>query len=304
LESVDGIDGIFTRYLLSGIIVYPDYPFASNFLNINSHRLHYLDVGQGPAIVMVHGNPTWSFYYRNLVASLQTRHRVIAYDHMGCGLSDKPGDYPYCLDRHIENFERLLDHLEIGRFSLVVHDWGGAIGFGGALKRPESIDRVVVMNTAAFLSSRIPLRIRLCRTPVLGQVIVRFFNGFAWPAQFMAVEKRMAPEIAAAYLAPYDSWRNRVAIHRFVEDIPMNENHKSYHTLLEIEKRLPILARRNIPFLILWGGKDFCFNDHFYREWEKRFPAAEKHYFSDGGHYILEDKFEDIEPVVQSFFQR
>ncbi|MGW8194039.1 MAG: alpha/beta fold hydrolase [Desulforhopalus sp.] len=284
--------------------MFPDYPFTSRFLNINTHRLHYIDEGKGPPIVMVHGNPTWSFYYRKLISSLQSRHRVIAYDHMGCGLSDKPNTYPYCLDKHIENLERLLDHLEIERFSLVMHDWGGAIGLGCAVKRAECIDRVVVMNSAAFRSRRMPLRIRLCRTPIFGQIIVRLFNGFAWPAQFMAVVKRMAPETAAAYLAPYDSWRNRVAIFRFVEDIPMSPHHRSYDTLVGIEQGLPGLNKRHIPFLILWGGKDFCFNDHFYKQWQKHFPAAEKHYFCDGGHYILEDKFEDIEPIVQSFLER
>lgn len=284
--------------------MYPDYPFTSNFLNIDGGRLHYLDEGRGPAIVMVHGNPTWSFYYRKLILSLRSRYRVIAYDHIGCGLSDKPEKYNYCLDQHVENLDRLLDTLKIERFSLVVHDWGGAIGLGCAVRRLESLEKVVVMNTAAFRSNRIPLRIQLCRMPVFGQIIVRLFNGFAWPAQFMAVEKRMTAETAAAYLAPYNSWKNRVAIYRFVEDIPLQTRHKSYRTLVETEKLLPRLRDRHIPLLILWGGKDFCFNDHFFAEWASRFPDAEKHYFNDGGHYLLEDKFMDVEPIVQSFFQK
>jgi pimeloyl-ACP methyl ester carboxylesterase len=283
--------------------VYPDYPFPSNFLSLDGGRLHYIDVGTGPVIVMVHGNPTWSYYFRNLISLLQINHRVIAIDHMGCGLSDKPSDYPYSLARHIKNLESLIDHLRIDRFSLVVHDWGGAIGMGCAVKRAMSIDKIVVMNTAAFRSSRIPLRIQLCRLPVVGEIIVRLFNGFAWPAQFMAVEKKMAPDVARAYLAPYDSWNNRVAIFRFVEDIPLNPHHKSYATLVEVENGLVLLRDQGIPFLIIWGGGDFCFNDTFFDQWKKRFPEAADHYFPDGGHYVLEDKFAEISPLIDSFFK-
>lgn len=250
---------------------------------------------------MVHGNPTWSYYFRHLISRLRKHHRVIALDHMGCGLSDKPVDYPYRLSQHIENLEQLLDHLAIGKFSLLVHDWGGAIGIGCAAGRLERLEKLVVANTAAFRSSRMPWRIGLCRLPVLGEIIVRLFNGFAYPATFMAVRKKMTAAVAKAYLAPYDSWRNRIAIARFVQDIPMHPRHPSYPTLVKIEEALPRLREQRIPLLIIWGGKDFCFNDSFFNEWRRRFPEAESHYFSDGGHYILEDKAEEIGPLVQAF---
>lgn len=284
--------------------MFPDYLFTSEFLDIQGHRLHYVDEGDGPVIIMVHGNPTWSYYYRNLISMLSSEYRVIALDHIGCGLSDKPEEYPYCLSRHIGNLEFLLEYLNISRFSLVVHDWGGAIGMGCAVKRVQDVEKVIVMNTSAFRSRRIPLRIQVCRIPVIGEIIVRLFNGFAWPAQFMAVVNRMLPEIASAYLAPYNSWRNRVAIYRFVEDIPMHAGHRSYKTLLEIEQRLPLLRSADIPMLILWGGQDFCFNDHFYEGWKRRFPEAESHYFKDGGHYILEDKFKETGPIIHKFLTR
>jgi len=283
--------------------VYPDYPFPSHFLELDGGRLHYLDEGTGPVIVMVHGNPTWSYYFRHLVSLLRKDHRVIAMDHMGCGLSDKPQEYGYCLAQHIKNLESLLNHLHIDRFSLLVHDWGGAIGFGCAVNRISGIEKIVVMNTAAFRSSRIPLRIQICRLPVVGEIIVRLLNGFAWPAQFMAVTRKMAPATAKAFLAPYNSWQNRIAVYRFVRDIPLTSSHQSYATLVEIEDRLPLLRDANIPMCIIWGGNDFCFNDHFFLEWKKRFPKAEYHYFPDGGHYVLEDKFMDIVPVLQSFFR-
>lgn len=283
--------------------MYPDYPFASHFLDLQEGRLHYIDEGSGPVIVMVHGNPTWSYYFRHLISLLQKNHRVIALDHMGCGLSDKPQNYPYRLGQHIQNLESLLDHLQIYRFSLVLHDWGGAIGMGCATNRVQQVEKIVVMNTAAFRSSRIPLRIQLCRLPVIGEIIVRMFNGFAWPAQFMAVTNKMAADVARAYLEPYNNWNNRVAIARFVQDIPLRPGHKSYDTLVRIEKNLQSLRDSGIPMAIVWGGRDFCFNDSFFKQWKERFPKASTHYFPDGGHYILEDKFSEIGPLLRSFFQ-
>jgi len=282
--------------------VHPDYPFSPHYFLQKEGKIHYIDEGSGPVVVMVHGNPTWSYYFRHLIARLKKDHRVIALDHMGCGLSDKPSEYPYRLAQHIENLEKLLEHLHVDRFSLIVHDWGGAIGIGCAVNRLERLEKLVVLNTAAFRSARMPWRIGLCRLPILGEIVVRLFNGFAGPARFMAVTKKMDASVAAAYLAPYDSWRNRVAVSRFVQDIPMHPNHPSYATLVGIEERLPLIRDRKIPLLIIWGGKDFCFNDSFFSEWRKRFPEAQSHYFDDGGHYILEDKAEEIGPIVQSFF--
>ncbi len=266
--------------------------------------MHYIDEGSGPVIVMVHGNPTWSFYFRHLIKVLRKNHRVIAVDHIGCGLSDKPQNYCYCLAQHITNLEKLLTHLHIDHFSLVVHDWGGAIGMGSAVNHIDSVDKIMVMNTAAFRSPRIPLRIRLCRLPIAGEILVRLFNGFAWPAQFMAVKKKMAAPVARAYLAPYNNWHNRIAVYNFVRDIPLDSQHRSYATLVDIENKLQLLRDRAIPMLLVWGGGDFCFNDHFFAEWRERFPEAEAHYFKDGGHYILEDKRAEVDPIVKSFFQR
>lgn len=265
--------------------------------------MHYVDEGEGPVIVMVHGNPTWSYYFRNIIKLLSSKYRVIAVDHIGCGLSDKPQDSRYyTLRQHITNLETLLHELEIMSYSLIVHDWGGAIGMGVAVQYPERIEKLVVLNTAAFRSIRIPLRINLCKLPVVGPFFVRAFNGFAWPATFMAVARPLPKEIAQSYLAPYNNWKNRVAVAAFVQDIPLSPHHRSYSDLRQVEAGLSQLRDCGIPMLILWGGKDFCFNDHFYKEWSNRFPDAEKHYFDDGGHYILEDKLSEISPILQQFF--
>ncbi len=276
------------------------YPFQPRTLHLaGGYKMSYLDEGQGPVVVMVHGNPSWSYLYRHLVSDLCQEYRCIVPDHLGCGLSDKPRQYPYRLQHHIANLETLLDALCIDQCVLVVHDWGGAIGMGWAGCHTERVRGLVVLNTAAFASSSLPLRIALCRWPFIGEVVVRGCNGFAWPATFMAVHHRMAPEVAAGFLFPYNSWANRVAVHRFVQDIPMSAGHPSWNTLARVEKSLTRL--RDKPMLICWGGKDFCFHDGFYEQWRQRFPSAQSHYFPYAGHYVLEDALDEISPLVSSF---
>ena len=281
-----------------------EYPFTSHYFEVQGHRLHYLDEGKGPAVVMVHGNPTWSYYFRNVVKTLADDFRVIVPDHIGCGLSDKPQHYDYSLRTHISNLVELLEYLDVYPVSMIVHDWGGAIGMGYATSFPDKIEKIVVLNTAAFRSNRIPFRIRICRWPVLGSLLVRGLNGFARAALFMAVTRKMDKDTARAYIAPYNSWKNRVAIYNFVKDIPLEKKHKSYKALLKIERELSGLNDRRIPIMICWGGKDFCFNDHFLKEWKQRFPGSECYYFEDGGHYVLEDERGVIEPLIKEFLSK
>ena len=242
------------------------YPFESHWLALDGGRLHYLDEGprSAPVLVMLHGNPTWSFYYRDLIIALRDRYRIIAPDHMGCGLSDKPQDYAYTLAQHIDNLEALLDSLALRRVTLVLHDWGGAIGMGYATRHAERVERFVVFNTAAFFVPRVPLRIRLCRIPILGEFLVRGLNGFCLAALLFATSqhRRFGRAVRAAYLAPYDNWRNRIAVHRFVRDIPLEPGHPSRASLAAIEAGLARFHRH--PMLILWGADDFCFTQrHF-----------------------------------------
>ncbi|HEY3321331.1 MAG TPA: alpha/beta fold hydrolase [Planctomycetota bacterium] len=250
---------------------------------------------------MFHGNPTWSFYYRNLILALREKHRCIALDHIGCGLSDKPQDYPYTLKQHIDNAESLFDALNLRNVTLVLHDWGGAIGMGVAVRKPERIKRLVILNTAAFPSPRIPLRIAVCRIPGFGALAIRGLNGFARAALFMATAKpeRFTPDVCAGLLAPYDSWANRVSHLRFVQDIPMKPSHPSWPVLKEIEAGLPQFKDR--PMLICWGMQDWCFDPSFLKTWQDKFPQAEVVRFDDAGHYVLEDAYERIAPRVAEF---
>ena len=285
---------------ISDVLKY-EYPFTPRKKMIGGHDMSYIDEGQGPVIVMLHGNPTWSFFYRRLILALRDTYRVIAPDHLGCGMSAKPQEYSYRLKDHIANIEGLLGALGVTNFSLVMHDWGGAIGMGVAGNRPEQVDSLVVMNTAAFPSPRIPLRIRVCRTPGLGDFLIRGLNIFSRGALTMAVTKPLPPAVAAGYLAPYDSWANRIGVLRFVQDIPLSPKDASWETLLEVEQKL--INFEHSPMLLLWGGRDFCFNRSFFDEWLQRFPQAERKYFANAGHYLLEDAFDDIAPRINDFFR-
>ncbi|MBU0553121.1 alpha/beta fold hydrolase [Myxococcota bacterium] len=250
--------------------------------------MHYLDVGErdAPPMLLLHGNPTWSFYWRKLIAHYSARFRVIAPDHIGCGLSDKPQGWPYRLEGHIHNIEALIDHLDLQDITLVVHDWGGAIGLGAATRRPARFKRLIITNTAAFLSQDIPASIASVKLPIFGALAVRGLNAFARVAALRATTKPLNLVARAGLLYPYRSWRSRVATLRFVEDIPLKPSHPSYATLKAIDEGLADLKQ---PMLICWGDDDFCFTPKFRAEWQRRFPEAEVHAWEGVGHYVCED---------------
>jgi len=269
-------------------------------------RLHYIDEGRGEPVVMLHGNPTWSFYYRRLIDGLSGSHRVIAPDHIGCGLSDKPDDsrYTYTLASRVDDLERLLEHLGLDRdLTLVMHDWGGMIGMAYAARRPERIARLIVSNTAAFhkpSAKPLPRALAICRDSPLGAFMVRGLNVFCLgTAAIGCKRRRMSRELRIAYVAPYDSWSHRIAVHRFVQDIPLRPGERSYDLVSWVEDRLHLLD--SVPMLVLWGMKDFVFDHHFLDEWIRRFPGAEVHRFPRAGHYLFEDERDAIDDRIPAF---
>ena len=276
------------------------YPFKNNYMTVEGNQLHYVDEGPSDTdpMLMVHGNPTWSFYYRDLIKEFSQTNRVIAPDHIGCGYSDKPQDYEYILENHISNLEKLVSKLELKDITLVVHDWGGAIGFGFATRHPELIKKVVILNTAAYICDYIPPEISLCKTPVIGEAVIRGFNAFAGPATRMAVEKPLSKNVKKGYLLPYNNYKNRIASARFVSDIPMKKSHRSWTTLENVEKGL---SKITCPKLVLWGRKDFCFNDYFLNRWKDIYPEAKFKVYEDAGHYVIEDAGQDLINEMRAF---
>ncbi len=276
-----------------------EYPFESNFLEIGPYKYHYVDEGSGSPLVMVHGNPTWSFYFRKLICEFRKSNRVIAPDHLGCGLSDKPQDYHYRLETHIDNFEHLMFKLKLENITLVLHDWGGAIGMGFATRNPDKIKQLIILNSAAFSIKRFPLRIAICRLPWIGEIMIRKWNLFCYFATKMATYKKLSKTAKEGLLLPYDSFENRVAINQFVKDIPSSPDDSSYESLLEIEHALWMF--RELKICLIWGMKDWCFNRAFLKQWQRFFPQAEIHKIRKTGHYLLEDSPEKVIEHMKGF---
>jgi len=285
------------------------YPFRHHYLRLGGFRSHYVDEGAGPPVLMLHGNPTWSFYYRSLIRELAPDHRVVAPDHIGCGLSDKPaaGAYPFRLADRVADVETLTERLGLRTgVSLVVHDWGGMIGLAWALRDPSRLARLVITNTAGFLppgGGPIPLRLRLLRDlPLVGAPAVLGLNLFARAALWMAPSRRLPAPVRQGLIAPYNRPRHRLAVLRFVQDIPLRPGDPSFSLVDWVSCNLHRL--KEIPTLILWGGRDFVFTPAYFDEWRRRLPAAESHFLPDAGHYLLEDAPEACAGLIRSFFAR
>ena len=284
------------------------YPFKSHFLDRDGLRYHYLDEGNGEPVVMVHGNPSWSFYYRNLALDLRDSHRVVVPDHIGCGLSDKPDDtqYTYTLESRTADLTALLDHLGLTKdLTLVLHDWGGMIGLLYACRHPERIKRLVLLNTSGFrlpTTKPLPLALKLGRNTRVGEWLIRRLNAFARCAAYIGCKANpMSAALRRDYCAPYDNWDNRIAVARFVQDIPLREGDPAYAAVMEVEAGLANLAK--VPTQIIWGEKDFVFDRHFLAEWRKRWPHAEYHTFPEAGHYVLEDVGSRAIPLIREFLK-
>lgn len=287
---------------------YPDYPFTPKRLEVRPGlTMSYLDEGprDGEIVLMLHGNPSWSFYWRHLVLGLRDRYRCIVPDHIGMGLSDKPGDadYTYTLQSRVDDLTRLIDTLGIdGPLTLAVHDWGGMIGFGWALSHEAQVRRMLITNTAAFplpAAKPLPWQLKLGRDMKLGALMIRGFNAFAAGAARDGVIRKMPADVRRAYEAPYDSWANRISTLRFVQDIPLAEGDPAWTLVNAAGKRLPAYADR--PAFIGWGLRDFVFDHHFLEGFQRALPDAETHAFEDAGHYVLEDKYEVLVPAMRRF---
>ena len=269
--------------------------------------MHFLDEGprDAPIVLMVHGNPTWSFYYRNLVLALRDRYRCIVPDHIGCGLSDKPGEdrYNYTLERRISDLGALMDHIQTKKpVHLVVHDWGGMIGFGWAVAQVDLIASMVVANTAAFplpTEKKLPAALWLVRNTKLGALLVQGLNAFSGLAARVAFKKPVSTQVRNAYTGPYDSWHNRIATLRFVQDIPLGPGDPGFDIVSDTELKLPAFS--NKPCLLAWGEKDFVFDLHFLRKWKRIFPRAKVLSYPDCGHYIFEDAGQPLTQAVSDF---
>ncbi len=285
------------------------YPFTPRQFRRNGLTQSYLDEGAGDPVVMLHGNPTWSFYWRNVVLALRDEYRCVVPDHVGCGLSDKPPEtqYDYALKSRVDDVEALLDHLGIReRITLVVQDWGGMIGMAFAARHPERIKRIIATNTGAFPlpeAKPFPWPLWLGWGTKSGAWMILHLNTFCRAAASWCVTRKKLPaDVRKMYLKPYDSPANRIAVLKFVQTIPLRPEDPGYDIVRDTALSLHKFA--TVPTLLLWGMKDFVFDEHFLRDWQRYFPHAETHVWPDCGHYLLEDAGDEAIMLMREFLER
>lgn len=270
------------------------YPFRTASLPVDGGHMSYVDEGapDSPPIVLLHGNPTWSFLYRGIIPKLSGRYRVIAPDHIGFGLSDKPADPVwYTLERHIANFTALVESLDLKKITLVLHDWGGPIGLGYAVAHPENIARLVLMNTWASVPHtpeppELNWALRLARGP-LGSLTIRNLNLFVKLAMRRAVERKLSQRELDAYSFPFPDAASRAGILAFPRMIPLRAGDAAWPTMSAIEDGL---AKITAPAEILWGKRDPVFSVLYaYLLRDRLKNAREPLFLENASHFVPED---------------
>ncbi|HXT01731.1 MAG TPA: alpha/beta fold hydrolase [Elusimicrobiota bacterium] len=282
-----------------------EYPFVGRHLDLGGHRMHYLDEGQGETVLMVHGNPSWSFYFRELVKTLRTTRRCVVPDHIGMGLSDRPSEdsYRYTLRSRIDDLDALMARVApSGPVTLVLHDWGGMIGMGWAVRHPERVKAIVAFNTACFRlppEKNFPGLLRIMRGSLSGVPIRATRLARRFVLSTCTNKRKLSPAAQDAYLSVCDGWKESLAVHRFVQDIPLAPGDPAWDVVVDIESKLG--AFKDTPMLLPWGLKDWVFDESFLNGWRARFPKAAVRPFPDCGHFLLEDAPEELVPLIREF---
>jgi haloalkane dehalogenase len=265
------------------------YPFESHFAQIDGAQLHYVDEGNGAPLLLLHGNPTWSFLYREIIKGLSDRFRCIAVDYPGFGLSRAAPGYEFTPAEHSRIVEQLLLQLDLSDVTMMVQDWGGPIGLALATRQPDRFVAFVIGNTWAWPKSDPGTQIfsRVMGGPIGGYLILRrnFFVEKIIPG---GVKRRRLPDaVMDAYRGPFPTPQSRRPLHVFPHEILA-----ARPFLAEIERGLPALRER--PALLVWPTRDFAFREPERRRWEEVFPIHRTVILEGAGHYIQEDGPEEI----------
>jgi cis-3-alkyl-4-acyloxetan-2-one decarboxylase len=268
------------------------FPFEPHYLEVGDVRLHYVDEGprDAPAILFVHGNPTWSYLWRRPIAALSERgRRCVAIDHMGFGRSDKPTrPARYRLQAHLDHTVALIDELDLGDVTLVAHDWGGPIGLGALLERRERFRDALLINTWAWeLPSFLPPFLREFRTEGQGEILALAGNLFVESIPGGMANRDTDPVMMDAYRAPFPDYWSRVGTLAFQRDLPLTERDHSARLMGSIHDRLMEL---DLPVTLLWGMRDTVFRPVFVDQWRELFPEARVIELSDAAHFVPEDR--------------
>ncbi|MCE1274989.1 MAG: alpha/beta fold hydrolase [Chlorobiales bacterium] len=274
------------------------YPFESKYFKTPAGAMHYIDEGSGDPIVFVHGNPVWSFVYRNVIRELRGSFRCIAADHIGFGLSEKPADWSYLPEDHARNLELLLDSLDLKRITLVVNDWGGPIGLAYALRHPERVAGLVISNTwlwsvesdwyyqafSGFMGGPI------------GQWLTHEFNFFVRTFMWMVYgdKARLRPEVHEQYIQPFRNPDERKGMWVFPKQII-----DSSAWLGSLWSNIGRISDKKV--LLAWGMKDIAFRENELNTWKQAFPDASVVRFEDAGHYVAEEQPVELAAAILNF---
>jgi haloalkane dehalogenase len=272
------------------------FPVRHRFLDLDGGRIHYVDEGAGETLLLLHGNPSWCFLYRKIIAALDGDFRCVALDFPGYGMSDAPAGYGFTPKEHSRVLERFVDCLGLKEFTMMVQDWGGPIGLGLAGRRPELARRLIIGNTFAWplVNER---RVRIFSWVMGGPIGRSLTLGFNFvPRYFFArgLAQRPAPEVLEMYLAP---WRHRAR--RIAAVIAPRQLIAASTYLREVERNLPRLADR--PVLIVWGTKDFAFGSAERERFERIFLKHRTVLFNDASHFLQEDAGDRIAEAIRAF---
>src|SRR5258705_2853891 len=264
----------------------PDFDFQPNYLDQDGLRMHYLDEGEGDPVLLLHGEPTWSFLYRKMIPPLSAVARCVAPDYFGFGRSDKPTERSwYSYERHVGSITRLVNELDLRRITLVVQDWGGPVGFRFAVENPERVARIVIMNTG--IGARAPsdewLRfqsfMRRVGTEIVAGQLIR-----------LSLMQPTTDEIIAASDAPFPVPESRIGIVQFPELVATSSDHPSAPAMLVVRDRLREFDR---PTLVLFGDSDPIFSRRAAEVMASLQPNAELDPPVEGaGHFLQEDRGE------------
>jgi pimeloyl-ACP methyl ester carboxylesterase len=295
------------------------WPYEPKWFDSPDGRMHYVDEGprEGRPVVMVHGNPTWGYLYRNFIPALvEAGHRAIVPDHLGFGRSEKPRDSElYRVPRHARRLDALLESLDLRGAVVVPQDWGGPIGLYWATQHPERVDGLFVLNTFAHGFRRealppgkhkipLPLPLRLVRTPIVGEVLVKgldaFKRGFLF-GQGVVHKERLTPVVKRAYRDVHQGWADRTPILVFPREIPVTGEGPVVAMNAEIEEGMK-RDFRSKPVHVTWAMKDVAFLPSYLDTlWLDTFPDATVTKLDDAGHYLQEDAHERIVPELVKF---
>jgi haloalkane dehalogenase len=277
----------------------PDYPFAPSYLDQDGLRMHYVDEGRGRPVLLLHGEPTWSFLYRKVIPPLARVARVVAPDYFGFGRSDKPVERDwYTYDRHYASIERLVEKLDLRELTVVVHDWGGPIGLRLAVEHPERVARLVVTNTGIF-AGRPPSEEWLRFRDFVRRVGTEFR-----PGQLVRITcvTELSDEVVAGYDAPHPAPESKTGLVMFPELVPTESDHPSAAAMLAVREALRSWDR---PALVVFSDSDPIFSPRVGERFAELIPGAEPaETLAGAGHFLQEDKGEELGERIASWLSR